>query len=427
MTQLFKLFKSHCAKSMALLIEIIIVTIIGWMVVQPVAVKTSLSLEPSGYDYDRLVSVNFQDFDMNSEERDTTDTPKEVCNRALLDMIKQLPEVESATYSSYQLFESSSSSISSITVDSAYNLDDDNKYVRAYFVSYMPGTDFFTTFGIKTPGGEAFVEPEYEEGTYVVSDILAKSRYADGKAMGRMAFPGSEYSDASGKITGIVKDASYSKNRARCAIIYAPIKPDQMWKTSGITIRLKPDANPRVFTDNLTADLGRYRAGNRYLTHPQLYSDMQEEMFADEQRELSKGWVVLLFFLANVILGVSGTFYIQTRSRASDAGVMRAYGATRLNIQWGIIGEAFLTVLIGWAVGSLIYLAYLHFGDVAFENDVDKIQQILNPKWYDSSWPRNTVVGILVLLLLLISTFIGAWMPARKITRISPVDALRDE
>lgn len=429
MKQVFKSLIAHRAQSFALFVEIVIVTIIGWITIEPVAVKTSLALIPADYDYVKLIKVKFSNFDYQSEEYDSTLDDKKSRHR-LLDMIRELPEVESATFSSYTSFESTSSSSISLPVDSAYNIkNEDNNHIGALIVDYVPGSDFFKTFGIKASTGDDIEEPDNDGNSYIISNTLAKARYAEKSAIGQNLYTYNEDDgDKPTPIIGVTTDIPYRKSQGRMPVLFLPIKPKQTnWFAEGITMRLKDGVNPRVFADKLTTELFSFRSGNTYLSHPQLYTDLRDEIFAEDSRQLTKGWIILTFFLANVLLGVAGTFYIQCRARANDAGVMRAFGATRGKIEWGIVGEALLTVVLAWTLGSLLYLAYLHFAHVEFENDTSLIVRMLNPMWFDSAWTRNSIVGGLVLLLLLLSTLLGVWLPARKIGRVNPVDALRDE
>ena len=91
MTQIFKSIFGKNTRSIALLIEIVIVTIIGWIVIEPVAVDTTTALIPAGYDFDRLVEVNFSWLDPMSPSYDKdseTDSNRPHMER-LLNMLRQ--------------------------------------------------------------------------------------------------------------------------------------------------------------------------------------------------------------------------------------------------------------------------------------------------------------------------------------------------
>ncbi|MFV3037941.1 hypothetical protein ACNI5A_32925, partial [Klebsiella pneumoniae] len=75
----------------------------------------------------------------------------------------------------------------------------------------------------------------------------------------------------------------YNKGDDRAPIAFRALGPED---ALGFAVRLKEGVSARDFTDRLTADLSKYRSGNFYLTHPELYSDMREEIFSEGRREL---------------------------------------------------------------------------------------------------------------------------------------------
>lgn len=421
---------AHRAQSAALFVEIMIVTVIGWIVLEPVAIETSIALIPSNYDYDRLVSIKINTLGKSSEKYDPEACSDKDAFYRLLDMIRSHPEVERATLSAYQSFESGSRAMSGFLTDSAYNLDADNNGIGTNMIQYVPSTDYFATYGIKTPDGKPFKEPVATENSFIVSETLAKARYAKENPIGRNLYSYDPTADDEHPtpIVGIIADTPYRKGEGRIPVAFRIITEEMLgWYVEGLTVRLKEGVNPRVFVDNLLNDIDHYRAGNKYLTHPILLSDKRKEVSADTDRQLTQKWIILAFFLVNVVLGVAGTFYIQCRTRTADSGVMRAFGATGSDIRRSIIGEACSIVTTAWLAGSLLYIAYLHIASVEFEYDTMRIVEILNPMWYDAEWSRLSIIGGLVLILLIIATLLGVWLPARKISSVNPVDALRDE
>lgn len=429
------IIKSLIARSgrvSGLIIEIIIVTIIGWMLIEPVAVNTAIALIPAGYDYDRLIEVKVSQFKDNSEEFDATissDGDQVDSNlRRILEMIRNRKGVEKATFSLYQGIEHETEATMSINVDSLYHRDGEDNTTMISVVNFVPGTDYFATYGITAPDGRPFQEPDDLNNSFIVNNAAAKAVAADGQPLGKDLFDNPKHPDL---ISGVVADVPYRKGAGRSCIAYRI--PWRMAEEGfgesvyGIVIRLGDGMNKRQFIDALTADLPDYRVGNHYLTHPVSLSDVREESFADQHRVLVQKWIIVIFFLINVFLGIAGTFYVQCRSRIPDAGVMRAFGATRSRIMGNIIGEACLVAFSGWLIGSILYILYLKFQGFPMEGDGDWIIRQISPQWYDTWVGRYGVIGWIILLLLLATSALGAWLPARKVGRVNPVDALRNE
>ena len=419
--------------SAALFIEIIIVTIIGWIAIEPVAVNTTTAMLPAGYEFDRLIMVNICNLDPQAEEFDSAFYNAEDIYKSkdqLLRMIRDRKGVEAATFNSYMSIERSSYAQAYIDADSIYKenaAEGVENGVHAYKVLFKPNTDFFKTYGIKDINGNPISEDSLEEGYFIISNTLAKAIYPNGKVIGKDLYPYDEAKEDAkhSPIAGITQDLNYNKEMGRTAIIFQPDKNFGWY--DAMTLRIADGISPREFIDKLTNDLNEYKSGDVYLDEPKLYSDMRDEVFSDKKKDLTKKWIILGFFLANVLLGVAGNFYVQCRSRIPDAGVMRAFGATRKKIERNIIGEACLTVIAGWLIGSIIYLIYLKHQGFPMESDTEHVIQAIQPLWYDTRLGRYSIVGGIILIILLLTATLGACLPARRVGRVPIVDSLRDE
>lgn len=433
MKQIFKSLIAHPGRSIGLLIEVVIVTIIGWIVIEPVAVKTTSALFPAGYDYDRLVSVTFSSLSKASEKFDTLiTTDREHLDAAydiLLQKLRERDGVEKATFRYNQSFESGSYARNGINTDSVYSNGKDDISVGIVSIYFKPGTDFFTTYGIKDVNGNPFIEPQNDGKSCIVSQTGAKALSKNGSVIGKKLFDwGQEDENDIKKIIGITADSPYRKGDSRQPVYFEPAGNGYWDQPEGITLRLREGVNVRNFIDKLTAELSDYRSRNIYITHPQAFSDIRNKIFSDKQRELTQKWIIVIFFLVNMLLGIADTFYVQCKSRIPDAGVMRAFGATRRRIEWSIIGEACIVAFIGWLIGSAFYLIYLYHQDFPMETDVqDYVIRQIRPLWHDTKLGRYSIIGGFILLLLLATAAIGAWLPARRVGRVQIVDSLRDE
>ena len=47
--------------------------------------------------------------------------------------------------------------------------------------------------------------------------------------------------------------------------------------------------------------------------------------------------------------------------------------------------------------------------------------------WVSHFWQHFAIVSAIVYAIILICVVIGTWLPARRVSRINAVDALRDE
>ena len=91
-----------------------------------------------------------------------------------------------------------------------------------------------------------------------------------------------------------------------------------------------------------------------------------------------------------------------------------------------LIGESVVLATTAFIIGDLLYLQYaLKEGfDLGFVNNMS-LNVIDN--WVSNFWEHFGIVSLIVYALIIICVIIGTLLPALKLSRINPVDALRDE
>ena len=120
-----------------------------------------------------------------------------------------------------------------------------------------------------------------------------------------------------------------------------------------------------------------------------------------------------------------GTFWLQTRTRREEVGVMLSFGATPGRIVRQLLGEGAVLTTLGTLVGCFIYLQYAISEGLAkgVSDWMGKVQTY----WTDSFGLHFLIVSLIVYAILLAVVSVGVYIPARKISRIPPTEALRDE
>lgn len=87
------------------------------------------------------------------------------------------------------------------------------------------------------------------------------------------------------------------------------------------------------------------------------------------------------------------------------------------------MGEAAILASFAWLVGCLIYLQY----GIAEGNWYQQGGYIKAGYWINNFWLHYVAVSFIVYVIILFVVLLGVYIPARKISRISPTEALRDE
>ena len=105
--------------------------------------------------------------------------------------------------------------------------------------------------------------------------------------------------------------------------------------------------------------------------------------------------------------------------RTRELALLRAIGASKSQITWSVIGEAFILGLIGGALGVL-----LGIGVAAGLRALLALLGIDLPAGDLVIAPRTIIVG---LVAGLVATLFAAYFPARRASRVPPVAAMRDD
>jgi ABC-type antimicrobial peptide transport system permease subunit len=134
-----------------------------------------------------------------------------------------------------------------------------------------------------------------------------------------------------------------------------------------------------------------------------------------------------IFFMVNLCLGVIGTFWLQTRKRTEEAGIMRSFGATKGHIVRMLLGEGVILTIVSSLIGFFAYFQYAFSEGLYISPWSEEFMKYFQHDWIHDFGLHFTGVAGITLLILIIVVCIGIYIPARNISRVNPVDALRDE
>ncbi len=111
-------------------------------------------------------------------------------------------------------------------------------------------------------------------------------------------------------------------------------------------------------------------------------------------------------------VGILTIMTIAVRERTSEIGLLRALGAPQRKIMWLFLGEALALGLLGGVTGLA--------GAVA----LSQLMHLFIPKLPVYTSPK---IGLLAIVVSLLIGLVAGVMPARRASRLDPVDALRAE
>ncbi len=419
--------------------ELIIVTMLAWEILDPVAVSISDRYLPMGYDADRLVNLSFISMPDNAAEYrpEEADSAANVSNSSkIARYLESLPEVESASFVGYAPVLNSLSN--SFNQFSSGNPAVDTLVKSILTVSYYPDSKFFETMGIESapgsPSPEELSRLNAGRSEVIVTEDYAKLFWPDENALGKkfvsVSRDGNDTTYTT--IVGVVKGLRYQTIlRSRCLVFINSRLYDNKIDYDEFTyvVRLADGIDAEEFVAGFGPErrnalsIGNFRL-NKIATQQALIDDTEFGYGVTSERKVKT--ILCIFFLINLVLGTIGCFWLQTRRRISETGVLRSFGAQKSHIVRMLIGESVVLASAAFIIGDLLYLQYaLKEGfDIGFTNNRG-INIIDN--WVGSFWEHFAIVSLIVYALIIICVIIGTLLPALKLSAVNPVDALRDE
>lgn len=413
-----------------LLAELILVAILSWYIFDPVMVVTYERHLPLGYDADRLcmVSVGMLPQEAPGYEPQAADSASLMQTYLnLVDCARQHPDVEQATPVLSFVYPGAMGNGTS-----SFIAEGDSVAHTALFIEFLPHTHFFETYGFQSGKGSmsAAQLSDLDNGDYyIMTEDLLEGMFRTHIYRNQRCWKVNGTDTCYTAVKGTVKSCKYLSNKRPVPIVFMPLQnPDirSSLDNMRIVVRLKEGVRMERFLHDFRSwMLRQLRIGNLYARELQSYDEINAAReFSDSTVLYRRSLSIALFFLVNLCLGVIGTFWMQTRTRREEVGVMLSYGATPHRIRLLLLGEGTALTTLATFIGCFIYLQYAFSEGL---NTGSSLMEAVTPSWVDNFGLHFFFVSLMVYVILLLVVWIGIYIPARRISSISPTEALRDE
>ena len=270
--------------------------------------------------------------------------------------------------------------------------------------------DYFRTVGLTIKQGRGF-GPEDSANSRrvsVINEAMARRYFRNQNPLGKRWGNSSNFDLDGFEIVGVVEDARYNDVRAESLnMAYMPATQTERYLTSlEVRVAGNPTSLANAVRNALRASEPRLAVGTIETLDSRIVRSIGVERLL--------GWLTMAFGAAALglaCLGLYGTISYAVKRRTAELGIRIALGADRGAVQWLIVRQALLPVLVGGAVGlPLAFLAARAVGGLLYGTAPS------DPVAY------GTAVGVLVVVSAL-----AAYIPAWRASRLDPVIALRTE
>lgn len=410
--KLFTQIKNEWRSNLWLALEMLIVSVVLWFVVDYFYVTIYNYNLPRGFDTSNCYRIGVSQLTDKSPEYIPDRSGDEIMQdrETLLSRIRMRPEVEFVSVSNNSYPYNGSNSGTSIRYDTIYP--------RNFVVHRNVTPDFVQVFRYEGARGEtpAQLAEMLNRGEVLISDnlfmydgvkgvdIVGKGLYLYGDTSRTYRIGASlnevQYDDYGGWGDDLTLVTS------RGALDYG-----NEW-----CVRVKEGCD-KDFIENFMEDADRlYRVGNFYITDVKSFDQIRDNFQRSETNSIRNFCVGMGFLLLNIFLGLLGTFWFRTQQRVGEIAIRMVNGATRRSIFGRLIGEGLLilTVVTVVAIGFDILISYL------------ELNQWLNGNKY-LSWGRTSLCVLISYVLMAIMISVGIAFPAYRAMHIQPTEALHDE
>jgi hypothetical protein len=241
----------------------------------------------------------------------------------------------------------------------------------------------------------------------VVTESWAARYFPGESAVGKQLYEGGNTSEPV-TIIGVVGDVKFDGLERPGDTVFAPMS--QGWPNNPAYLHLRTSIDPAAITGPVRATLQRLDLA-LVPTELTRFSSLLDESLSDRRH-----WATLIggFALSAVLLAGVGVFavlmyYVSRQHR--EIAIRLALGADARGVTWLVLARGLGCALVGIAAGGVL----ASFVTLVLESLLFGVERL------------DPLTLISACLLLLGTTLLACWVPARRAARIDPMQALREE
>ena len=409
--KLIKQIRNEWASNIWLFVELLLVSVVMWFIVDYVYVQAAIYVQPRGFDTSNCYKIEMGMLTETSPyyipNRTQEETQDDV--RQLAERLRLRPEVKAIGFGQAAHPYNGSNGSVSIQIDT---LTEQYTFRR----SITPG--FIEVFRYEGVNGES---PEQ------LAELLEANAVMSSEDVFKYTYD-KNLTPYIGKEAILFADSTKS---FRLVASLKPIRYDDYTESSyslttllplswynaylELCVRLHPDQDID-FIEKIRKDSeSQYRIGNVYIANVKSFKDIRRTYSQYMTNELRNYFFGIAFLLLNIFIGLLGTFWFRTQHRRSEIALLMSVGATKRSIFTRLITEGFIILCLATIPAIII--------------DFNIANAELN-EWYNNATleaGRFIITVLISFALIAIMMLIGILIPARRAMKIEPAEALRDE
>lgn len=403
--------KNEWLSNLWLALELLVVSVVMWYVVDYLYTRAATYLEPRGFNIEHCYLIELGELTPKSPDympdKSRDDTHADIAE--LAERLRRRPEVEAVSLSQNSYPYNGSNSSGEVCYDTLQS--------PGWTIRRMVTPDFVRVFRYQGTRGET---PEQlaemlERGEFLASDNLyRKYDHKLTEFVGKrfQLFGDTTKTYQLGAALQNVRYHDYDQARSSFCFL---AKQSFYYVGLELCVRVREGQDNDFITKLKQDSESQFRIGNLFISEIRSFHDIRRNYQQAWTNDIRNYVMGMGFLLLNIFLGLLGTFWFRTQQRRSEIALHKAHGATDRAIFSRLLSEGLLLLAVITPVALVIDWNLAHMELNSWRNDTTL------------EWDRLLLCAGISFVLMALMIAIGIGIPARKAMKVQPAEALHDE
>ena len=403
--------KNEWLSNLWLALELLVVSVVMWYVVDYLYTRAATYLEPRGFNIEHCYLIELGELTPKSPDympdKSRDDTHADIAE--LVERLRRRPEVEAVSLSQNSYPYNGSNSSGEVRYDTLQSPE--------WTIRRMVTPDFVRVFRYQGTRGET---PEQlaemlERGEFLASDNLyRKYDHKLTEFVGKrfQLFGDTTKTYQLGAALQNVRYHDYDQARSSYCFL---AKQSFYYVGLELCVRVREGQDNNFITKLKEDSESQFRIGNLFISEIRSFHDIRRNFQQAWTNDIRNYVMGMGFLLLNIFLGLLGTFWYRTQQRRSEIALHKAHGATDGAIFRRLLSEGLLLLAVVTPIALVIDWNLAHMELNSWRNGTTL------------EWDRLLLCAGISFVLMALMIAIGIGIPARKAMKVQPAEALHDE
>ena len=403
--------KNEWLSNLWLALELLVVSVVMWYVVDYLYTRAATYLEPRGFNIEHCYLIELGELTPKSPDympdKSRDDTHADIAE--LVERLRRRPEVEAVSLSQNSYPYNGSNSSGEVRYDTLQSPE--------WTIRRMVTPDFVRVFRYQGTRGET---PEQlaemlERGEFLASDNLyRKYDHKLTEFVGKrfQLFGDTTKTYQLGAALQNVRYHDYDQARSSYCFL---AKQSFYYVGLELCVRVREGQDNNFITKLKEDSESQFRIGNLFISEIRSFHDIRRNFQQAWTNDIRNYVMGMGFLLLNIFLGLLGTFWFRTQQRRAEIALHKAHGATDGAIFRRLLSEGLLLLAVVTPIALVIDWNLAHLELNSWRNGTTL------------EWDRLLLCAGISFVLMALMIAIGIGIPARKAMKVQPAEALHDE